>query len=63
MKIFSTRTFQWWEMGLIKICLASLGILLGIYFYDDIAGLIWLWWALFVTTAVYFVASLFIKKS
>jgi len=62
MKIFSARTFQWWEVGLIKICLASLGILLGIYFNDDLAGLIWLWWSLFATVAVYFIASFFIEK-
>jgi len=56
MKIFRTWTFKWWEVGLIKICLLSLGILLSLYFYNYIAGLLWLWWVLFVATAVYFIA-------
>ena len=50
------------EVSLIKLCLLSLGILLGLYFYDYLANLVWLWWAIFVTTAVYFIGLLF-KKS
>jgi hypothetical protein len=61
MKIFRTRTFRWWEVGLIKLCLVSLGILLGLYFYDYLIGLAWLWWGLFVITSIYFIA-LFVKE-
>jgi len=61
MKIFKTWTFQWWEIGLIKICLLSLGILLGLYFYDYLISFLWLWWVLFVATAIYFIAR-FIKE-
>lgn len=61
MKIFRTRTFRWWEVGLIKLCLISLGILLGLYFYDYLVGLVWLWWGLFVITSIYFIA-LFMKE-
>lgn len=63
MNIFRTWTFQWWESGLIKLCLISLGILLGLYFAAYFAGIFWLWWAIFVTTAIYFIARLFVKKS
>jgi len=56
MNIFKTWTFQWWEVGLIKLCLISLGIILGIYFYGYLMGLMWLWWILFVVIAVYFIA-------
>lgn len=61
MKIFKTRTFRWWEIGLIKFCLISLGILLGLYFYDYLIGLMWLWWGLFVITSIYFI-TLFVKE-
>jgi hypothetical protein len=54
MKIFKSRTFQWWAIGLVKICLLSCGILLGLYFYNYLIGLLWLWWGLFAVTAVYF---------
>jgi prepilin signal peptidase PulO-like enzyme (type II secretory pathway) len=55
MKIFRTWTFKWWEVSLIKVCLISLGILLGLYFYNYLVGLLWLWWALFAAFAIYFV--------
>ena len=61
MKIFRTWTFKWWEIALIKLCLISLGILLGLYFYDYLISLVWLWWGLFVITSIYFIAS-FIKE-
>lgn len=62
MKIFKTWTFKWWEVGLIKICLLSLGILLGLYFYNYLAGWLWLWWVLFAVTAVYFIARFLREK-
>ncbi len=59
MKIFKTWTFKWWEMGLIKLCLLSLGIIFGLYFYDYIIDLMWLWWALFIITTIYFIPKVF----
>jgi len=61
MKIFRTWTFRWWEVGIIKVCLISLGILLGLYFYDYLIGFIWLWWVIFAMAAAYFIA-LFLKN-
>jgi hypothetical protein len=55
MKIFREWTFQWWEVSLIKICLLSLGILSGLYFYNYLIGFLWFWWALFAVTAIYFI--------
>ena len=62
MKILKTWAFKWWEVGVIKICLLSLGILLGLYFYAYLIGLMWLWWVLFVVTAIYFIVRLVREK-
>ncbi|HMP67403.1 MAG TPA: hypothetical protein PKA60_01485 [Candidatus Paceibacterota bacterium] len=63
MKIFSNWTFKWWEVGILKIGLISLGILLGIYFGEYISGLSWLWWLLFIATAIYFLVRMFGKNN
>jgi len=62
MKIFKTWTFRWWEVSIIKLCLISLGIILTIYFYDYLVGLLWLWWVLFVVTTIYFVFRMIKEK-
>lgn len=62
MKIFKTWTFKWWEVGLVKLCLLSLGILLGLYFYTYLVSLLWLWWVLFAVTAVYFIIRMINEK-
>ena len=59
MKIFRTWTFTWWEMGMLKVCLISLGILLGLYFREYLAGLTALWWVLFAAFALYFIVQFF----
>jgi len=28
---------------------------MGLYFYDYLIGLLWLWWLLFIVTAAYFI--------
>ncbi len=58
MRIFRTWTFEWWEVSLLKLCLISLGILLGLYFAPYLLDLLWLWWALFVLIAIYFIVKL-----
>jgi hypothetical protein len=63
MKIFRNWTFKWWEMGLLKLCLLSLGIILGLYFYDYLVGLIWLWWILFIVIVIYFLPKIFKKDT
>lgn len=55
MRIFKTWTFRWWEVGLIKLCLISLGIILALYFYNYLVSLLWLWWVLFIVTTIYFI--------
>jgi hypothetical protein len=62
MKILRAWTFQWWEVSLLKICLLSLGIILGLYFSAYLVSFLWLWWVLFVVTTIYFIAKLFSEK-
>lgn len=57
MRIFKTWAFRWWEVSLLKLCLITLGIILTVYLYDYLAGLLWLWWAIFIVTAIYFIAK------
>ena len=59
MKVFRTWTFKWWQIGLVKLCLISLGLILGIYFGEYLSGLLWLWWVLFVATTLYFLFYMF----
>lgn len=58
MRIFKTWVFKWWEVGLIKLCLLSLGIILGLYFFDYLIGLLWLWWVIFIVTMIYFLIKI-----
>lgn len=55
MRIFKDWTFHWWEIGLLKIGLISLGIILTIYFYGYLVDLTWLWWIIFIVTSLYFI--------
>jgi hypothetical protein len=59
MQILKTRSFTWWEMGLLKVCLISLGILIGTYFAVYAINLTIFWCVLFVTTAIYFLVKFF----
>lgn len=59
MKILKNRTFTWWQVGLLKSCLISAGILLGVYFKERLIGLVWLWWAIFAVIGLYFIARFF----
>ncbi|OHA60660.1 MAG: hypothetical protein A2556_02410 [Candidatus Vogelbacteria bacterium RIFOXYD2_FULL_44_9] len=62
MQIFRTREFKWWEVGMIKVCLLSLGILLGLYFYNYLVSWVWLWWLFFALFAIYFIVRLVREK-
>jgi hypothetical protein len=55
MKIFRNWTFTWKQVAIIKLCLISLGILLGLYFYDYLIDWMLLWWFIFLVTVAYFI--------
>ncbi len=55
MNIFKTWTLRWWEVGLMKLCLISFGIILAVYFYSYLAPLLLLWWVIFVVPTIYLI--------
>ena len=57
MRILRSHTFSWWEIGMLKTCLVSLGIILGVYFNEWLTPLLALWWILFIATAIYFMTK------
>jgi hypothetical protein len=59
MNIFRSWTFTWWEVGVLKVCLISLGILLAQYFGAYVLDLTKLWWVLFLGPALYFIIRFF----
>jgi hypothetical protein len=62
MKLFKDWHFKWWEVSLLKLCMLSLGIFLGVYFYECLSRLIYLWIFLFVLITFYFIITIFFKK-
>lgn len=34
MKLFRNYTFTWWQAGLLKLCMLSIGIAIGAYWWD-----------------------------
>jgi len=59
---FRNWTFKWWEVGLLKFCMLSLGIVLGVYFYECLSKLINFWLVLFIVITIYFIINIFFKK-
>ncbi len=53
MNIFKNLKLKWWEVGLFKIALLSLGIIIGIYFPDLFVGIVPLLWILFLIPGLY----------
>ena len=51
--IFKTFTLFWWQVSVFKIGLASVGILLALYFPKFFKGLKPVWWALAVFSISY----------
>lgn len=58
-KLFRTWTLEWWEVGLIKVSLISLGILAGKYFGAVLFPLEWVLWPAFAIPSTYFIIRFF----
>ncbi|MFI5338252.1 MAG: hypothetical protein ACHQ7N_00240 [Candidatus Methylomirabilales bacterium] len=53
MKFFRSFTFAWWQLSLLKLSMASLGLAVGSTWPEVFAGWHTLLWVLFVIPAVY----------
>ena len=62
-KIIRNWKFTWWEVALFKICLITFGFILFKNFFTYLDGLMWLWWALFALTGLYFIGLFFNHKN
>lgn len=60
MRLLIDRTLHWWEICLLKVSLISLGIVIGVTWFDFFNlrdGLYILFWVLFILPAVYFIIT------
>ena len=55
MKLFKDLSLKWWQIPIVKICLISLGIIIGTYFNYYLSGWLNVFWLLFAATSVYFI--------
>jgi hypothetical protein len=53
MNILKDFKLKWWQVGLFKLALLSLGIIIGVYFADLFSGNILLLWILFLVPGIY----------
>ena len=62
MKLFHDYTMTWWQIGLFKMYLFVVGLFVGSYFADIVAGLYPVLFAVFVVLALYFSYALIAGK-
>lgn len=52
MNIFKNHTYSWWQIGILKLALLSIGVVIGSYFQDALLPYI----TFFVAAAIVFAA-------
>ncbi len=62
MKLFRDYTFAWWQAGLLKVYVLSIGLLIGAYFPDVVMRYQELLIGIFVVLAIYFIYALVTQK-
>ncbi len=62
MHVFRQWVFTWWEVGLLKVSLISLGILCSLYFTEHVVDFLFMWWVLFLVPALYFMLRIAREK-
>lgn len=53
MKIFRSYTFTMWQMAIIKVAVAAVGMILGAFFASFVLDTLWLFIAVWVIAAGY----------
>lgn len=55
-------TFSFWDYAIFKLCIASIGIILGAYFYVFFLKYIAFVWIIFIITWIYLISKIFNKN-
>ncbi len=55
----SVSRFSVFDFGMLKLCLISIGVLIGVYLHQTLDGFMWLFWLLFVSSWLYIVVRTF----
>ena len=55
MKLFHNYTFTWWQLGVFKLSLISLGIIIGSYWADIANDYLWSLATVAVVSTVYII--------
>jgi len=58
----SARNYSVWDFGLLKICMMSIGILLGVYFSNFFLTNILFVWIVCIVTLIYIMYKTFKKN-
>lgn len=61
MKIFKSYTYKWWQLGIFKIALLSIGIIIGVYWNEFFASYLTPLMIIWIISALY-IFSISLKK-
>lgn len=59
MNIFKTYTYRWWQIGIFKLALLSIGVAIGVYWYDFFASYLGAVLVVGIVAALYILAVSF----
>ncbi len=57
----STKQYTVWDFGLLKVCLVSIGILLGVYFSEFFLSYLSIVWVIFTASYIFIMYKTFVK--
>ncbi len=59
----STQRFNVFDYGMLKLCLISLGIIIGVYLAHTFEDFLWVFWMLFLLSWLYIVVRVFTNQA
>ena len=55
--LFSSYTYTWWQMGVFKISLLSIGLIAGAYLSSFVLGAVWIFVGIAVLATCYVIMA------
>jgi hypothetical protein len=55
-KLFGSYTYTWWQMGVFKLALLSIGIILGAYLASFVISALWVFVVIATLSSAYIIA-------